>query len=131
METLTFKENKEDILYTLERVNPKYLLALYIKARSLALRITSQLFEYGVYKEGKEDIVAKSIYGADCKEQAYSLARVPVKYDGVEFTVSYKTLHDEVKRRVSIGQFLENTAATTFRNRYSINKEFNNAHSLC
>lgn len=113
LKRLNFQDNKEDILYTLGRLNPKYLIGLYIKTRRTAQRSVSEIMN----DEGLDYDTAKA--------KAYTQTGCAVVYDGVTFIVSYKTLKEEFNRRVEIGQILVDSAATTLKTRWTVNKKFN------
>ena len=113
MKILNWEENKADIQYTIGRMNPKYLIGLYIKAKKRAHVQTGNLMKY------------------DCldyetaKAKAFTIIRESVHYDGVLFQMSLKSIKDELNRRIEIGQIIVNPEATTLKTRFTVNKEYN------
>lgn len=113
MKILNWKENKADIQYTISRMNPKYLIGLYLKAKSRAHTQAGNYWKYDGYDWDTAN------------DLAYKTVRESVYYDGVLFQMSLKSLHDELKRRIEIGQINYNPNEKLNKKRYTVNKEYN------
>ena len=113
MKILDWKHDKEDIQYTIGRMNPKYLIGLYLKAKKSAHSVVHKYME----ADGTDYETAK--------DTAFKTVRESVHYDGVTFQMSLKTIKDELNRRIEIGQIICDPTATTNKTRYTVNKSYN------